>query len=92
LNAFKQSLRGLGVVRLATLGAVDIACLGFLVFVAQRLPEPPMVSLYGGFDPADSGKIVARLEQMSMPYRLVGDPLLAGGSPTRPMTLTSEAV
>jgi flagellar M-ring protein FliF len=69
-------VRGLGPLRLAAMAGVTIAMLGFFLFLSARLASPPMSLLYSGLDMNDSGRIVAKLEQMNIPYRLEAD----GGS------------
>jgi len=44
--------------------------IGLLFFLGNRLVETPMGLLYSGLAPADSGKIVTRLEAANVPYEL----------------------
>src|SRR4051812_42978536 len=68
-----QTLRNLGPMRLAALGAVSFALIAFFVFVVARLTSPGYGLLYSGLDPADSASIVQRLDQQNVPYQLKGD-------------------
>lgn len=52
------------------MGAVAAGIIAFFIFLAGRLTTADMALLYGDLDPQDSGQIVARLEQLEMPYRL----------------------
>jgi flagellar M-ring protein FliF len=70
LNALFAGLKTLGPVRLAALGAVGIAVLGVIVFLAARAGQPPMALLYGELDQRDAAQIVAALERQRIPYRL----------------------
>ena len=73
MNPLLQTMRNLGPVRLASLGAVSLALIAFFVFIAARLTTPGMALLYSGLDPADSAAIVQRLEAQNVPYDVKGD-------------------
>ena len=73
MNAFIQTLRNLGPIRLAVIGAVGVAMLAFVVFLLLRLGSPEMAVLYADLDAGDASKITARLDQMGIPYRLRSD-------------------
>ncbi len=73
MKSLFDTLRGLGLTRLAALGFAGAALLVTFVLVTARLAAPDMGLLYSGLDPGDSGKIVTRLETMSVPYQLTGD-------------------
>jgi len=66
-------LRSLGPARLAAIGAVTAALLGFFAFLSMKMLQPPMALLFGGLELQDSGQIVSRLEQMKIPYELKGN-------------------
>ncbi len=68
-----QTLRNLGPMRLAALGAVAFALIAFFVFVVARLTSPGYGLLYSGLDPADSAAIVQRLDAQNIPYQLKAD-------------------
>src|SRR5690606_39076012 len=70
VNALVQTLRNLGPLRLAALGGVGLALIGFFVYLTARLATPEMALLYGDLEMTDSAEIVARLESMGVPYRL----------------------
>jgi len=70
VNPLMQTLRNLGPIRLAALGAVALGLIAFFVFLAARLTSPGMSLLYGGLDAADSEQIVQRLEAQQIPYEL----------------------
>ncbi len=73
MNAFLQSLRGLGPVRLIAMAAVAIGILAFFVYLMARMATPPMELLYGELDLADANQIVTRLQADRVPYELRRD-------------------
>jgi flagellar M-ring protein FliF len=73
VNAFVAGLKTLGPVRLAALGAVGVAVLGVIVFLAARAGQPPMALLYSELDQRDAAQIVATLESQRIPYRLAAN-------------------
>ncbi|HVO03022.1 MAG TPA: flagellar basal-body MS-ring/collar protein FliF [Candidatus Cybelea sp.] len=73
MNSLLQTLRNLGPLRLASIGAVGFALIAFFVFVVARLTSPGYGLLYSGLDPADSASIVQRLDTQNIPYQLKGD-------------------
>lgn len=70
MNAFLQTLRNLGPLRLAALGGVAVVLLAFFVFVTTRLSSTDMALLYADLEAADSAKIVERLESLGVNYEL----------------------
>ncbi|HVJ41309.1 MAG TPA: flagellar basal-body MS-ring/collar protein FliF [Dongiaceae bacterium] len=72
MNPLMQTLRNLGPMKLAALGAVALGLIAFFVFLAARLTSPGMSLLYSGLDAADSEQIVQRLETQQIPYELRG--------------------
>ncbi len=70
VNRFFQILASFGAPRLIAMATVVIGLVGFFFFVTMRLSQPDMSLLYGDLDIAESGRIVERLENMKIPYRL----------------------
>ncbi len=70
MNSLLETLRGLGPARLGTMAAVAAGIIAFFIYLTSRLASPEMSLLYGELDAQDSGQILARLEQMNVPYRL----------------------
>jgi flagellar M-ring protein FliF len=68
-----QTLRNLGPLRLASLGAIGFALIAFFVFVVARMTSPGYGLLYSGLDPSDSSQIVQRLDAQNIPYQLKAD-------------------
>ncbi len=73
MNSFLQTLKNLGPVRLAALGGVAVASLLFFVFLMARIGGDPMTPVFNRIDPADGGAVIARLEQLNIPYEASGD-------------------
>ncbi len=73
MTALFDTLRSLGPARLAILGLVGAATLGFFVFLTGRVASPNMALLYGGLQAQDSGEIVSSLEQLKVPYDVTPD-------------------
>ncbi len=73
MNAFAQSLRSLGPVRLAAMGGVGIAVLAFFIYLTTRMASPQMELLYGDLELADANQIVEQLKQQKVPYELRRD-------------------
>jgi len=55
------------------MGMVIVGFIGFFYFLTTRLTAPTMGLLFAGLDPADSGKIIAKLDTMNVPYELQGN-------------------
>jgi flagellar M-ring protein FliF len=68
-----QTLRNLGPLRLASLGAIGFALIAFFVFVVARMTSPGYGLLYSGLEPSDSSAIVQRLDTQNIPYQLKAD-------------------
>lgn len=70
MNAFIETLRSLGPLRLAAMAAVAAGVLAFFIYLTGRLASPDMALLYAELDTQDSGQIVSRLETMGVPFSL----------------------
>ena len=73
MNAFSETYRSLGPVRLLAIAGVGIGFIAFFTFLVSRLTGGEMSLLYSDLDPADSGKIVAKLDALAVPYELRGN-------------------
>jgi len=73
VNSLLQTLRNLGPLRLASLGAIGFALIAFFVFVVARMTSPGYGLLFSGLDPSDSSAIVQRLDTQNVPYQLKAD-------------------
>lgn len=70
MNAFLQTLRNLGPMRLAAIAVVTLSLLGFFGFITTRITSSPLALLYTELDQQDSGAIVNKLEAMKVPYEV----------------------
>jgi flagellar M-ring protein FliF len=70
VNGLLQSLKNLGPTRLAAIGGVLAATIGFFVFISSHLATPSYGLLYSDLDTRDSGQIVEKLEALNVPYQL----------------------
>src|SRR3546814_19796591 len=52
------------------MAAVAAGIIAFFIYLTSRLASPELALLYGALAAQDSGQIVARLEQMSVPHQL----------------------
>lgn len=73
MNPMLDTLRNLGPIRLAALGATALALIAFFFFIGARLTSPGMSLLYGGLDATDSAAIAAKLEEQQVPFEVKGD-------------------
>ncbi len=70
MNSLLETLKSLGPARLGMMAAVAAGIIAFFIYLTSRLASPDMALLYAELDAADSGQIIARLEQMNVPYRI----------------------
>lgn len=70
MNAFLQSLKNLGTMRLTAIAGGGVAVLAFIIYVMARMSSPPMEMLYGGLDLQDANMIVNKLQTDKVPYEL----------------------
>lgn len=73
MNGFSNLLKSLGLVRLATLGLVAAALLGFFAYLGMRMSAEPMALLFADVTPDDAAKMTGALDAMNIPYQLKGD-------------------
>lgn len=73
MNSLFETLKSLGPARLGMMAAVAAGIIAFFIYLTSRLASPEMALLYGELDAQDSGQIIARLDQMNVPYRLDED-------------------
>ena len=73
MNGLVQTLRNLGIVRLAVLAVVAAGSIAFFGFISERIAQPGYGLLFGDLDAKDSGEIVQKLDAMNVPYQLKGD-------------------
>ena len=70
MNAFFNTLRNLGPMRLAAIAIVTFSLLGFFGFITTRITASPLALLYTELDQQDSSAIVQKLEATKVPYEV----------------------
>lgn len=73
MNALGQFLKSFGAGRVAAMGVVTLALIGFFAFVIIRFTAPTMVPLFTDLSPQDAAAVVKELESQNVPYELKGD-------------------
>ncbi len=73
MESFLQTLRNLGPLRLAGIGAAVLITIGSIVFFAGQWSAPNMALLYSDLTPSDGGAIVQQLEAQQIPYKASPD-------------------
>jgi flagellar M-ring protein FliF len=68
-----EFVKTLGPTRLAAMGAVTAALIGFFAFLIMRVTAPTMVPLFTDLPLEDSSVIVRNLERQAIPYELKND-------------------
>ncbi len=70
MNAFLQTLRNLGPMRLVAIAVVGISLLGMLGFITTRVSTSPLALLYTELDQHDSAAIAQKLDALKIPYQV----------------------
>ncbi len=73
MNAFIQTLRNLGPMRLGAIALVTFSLLGFFGFLTSRISSSPMSLLYTELDQQDAGAIVNKLDALKVPYEVAAN-------------------
>jgi flagellar M-ring protein FliF len=68
-----QFIRTLGAARLAAMGAVTAALIGFFAFVILRVTAVPLVALYTDLSMEDSNGIIKELERQAITFQIKND-------------------
>jgi len=66
VNAFLDTIRNLGVARLAAAAGMTIGLIVFFVFLATRLSTSQLALLFDDLNPDDTARIVQQLESMGI--------------------------
>ena len=66
-------LRSLGAARIAAMGAVTVALVGFFAFLILRVTAPQMTTLFTDLTFEDSSAIIKDLERQAIPYEIKND-------------------
>ncbi len=70
MNSVKEFVEALGPARLAAMGAVAVALIGFFAFLMLRLSQPQLSVLYTDLTFDDSLQVVKKLEGMNVPHEI----------------------
>lgn len=70
VNAFLQTLKNLGPMRLSAIGFVGLLIIGFFIFATLRMTAPEMQKLYGELADKDTAQITQQLDAQKIPYEL----------------------
>jgi flagellar M-ring protein FliF len=73
VQALIEFFRSLGAPRIAAMGAVTIALVGFFGFVILRVTAPQMTTLFTDLSFEDSSAIIKDLERQGIPYDMRSD-------------------
>jgi flagellar M-ring protein FliF len=68
-----EFVKTLGASRIAAMGAVTVALVGFFAFVIMRVTTPQMTPLFTDLTYEDSAAIVKELDRQAVPYELRDD-------------------
>jgi flagellar M-ring protein FliF len=81
VNQALEIFSRLGPQRLAIMGAVTLALVGFFGFVIMRMAQPDMGVLYADLAMSDAGAVVRELEARGVPYETRGDGVILAPRP-----------
>ena len=70
MQGLVEFVRTLGASRIAAMGAVTIALVGFFAFLIMRVTAPQMTPLFTDLAYEDSAAIVKELDRQAVPYQL----------------------
>jgi len=73
VQGFFGFLKSLGAARIAAMGAVTVAMVGFFAFLILRVTAPQLTPLFTDLTFEDSASIVKDLERQGIPYELKND-------------------
>jgi flagellar M-ring protein FliF len=73
VQSFFDFLKTLGAARIAAMGAVTIALIGFFAFLIMRVTTPQMTPLFTDLSLEDSATIAKELDREAVTYELRGD-------------------
>lgn len=73
VTALGQFLKSFGAGRVAAMGVVTLALIGFFAFVIIRFTTPAMVPLFTDLSPQDASAVVKELDSQNVRYELKND-------------------
>ena len=87
MDALLQTLRNLGPMRLAIMGIVLFALLGFFIYLATRFTSPQMQLLYSQLDPQNRTAITTQLQNQGVPFEIRGNDILVPQDQVGPLRM-----
>ena len=73
MQGFVDFIKALGPTRIAAMGAVTAALIGFFGFVIIRVTSPAMTPLFTDLTVEDSSAIIKDLDRQAIPYEIKND-------------------
>ena len=73
MQSLLEFVKTIGAARIAAMGAVTIALVGFFAFLVLRVTSPQIIPLFTDLNYDDSAAIVKELERQGVPYELRND-------------------
>ncbi|HET7680035.1 MAG TPA: flagellar basal-body MS-ring/collar protein FliF [Xanthobacteraceae bacterium] len=73
MQSLIEFIRSLGAPRIAAMGAVTVALVGFFAFLILRVTAPQMTTLFTDLSFEDSSAIIKDLERQGIPYDMRND-------------------
>ena len=73
MQGLLEFVKTIGAARIAAMGAVTVALIGFFAFLVLRVTAPQMTPLFTDLNFEDSAAIVKELERQAVPYELHND-------------------
>ena len=70
VDALIQTIRNLGITRLAIMAGVFVGFIAFFIFIISRVATPDMSLLYGQLESAEASRIANELDTMGVVYEL----------------------
>jgi flagellar M-ring protein FliF len=73
VDSFLETLKGLGLPRLALMLGITVGLFVFFIYLSARMSTPTMVLLYSELEPTDSAAIIQELDTKSVEYKVTPD-------------------
>ena len=70
MEAIIDSVKKVGIVKIAIISSVLLGVGWFSMFFADRINKPEQSLLYSDLDPGDAGRIVSKLEEQGIPFKI----------------------
>ncbi len=73
MNNFLETIRNLGLPRIAVLTGISVGLLIFFIYISTRLATPEFSLLFDDLQAADAGAITQQLDATNVPYKISVD-------------------